>query len=283
VKEFYSNFPLFALQSLPRLGISVAAACAVFLLDWLQRPRPTHLRFRPCLHDLLYYLFYNSILNIAFLVIPARRLLLPILRLSNWQILATLPVFPRFVIFFIVADFMAYWQHRTMHTRFLWAFHAVHHEQTQLTTFTSARKHVVEGVSTALLLLVLTAVLGNPARDALWFYILLVLKDATLHSGLRWRYGPFYWVLVSPLFHSVHHSTEVEVSNTNFGAFFSFWDMLFGTYYPTTSAPDRQGVVGLTMPTLWSQFWMPWKMAWENIRGRCPYRAESLEGSISSE
>ena len=128
----------------------------------------------------------------------------------------------------------------------------------------------MEAASTPILFLVLSAVLGNPASDPLWYFALRYLKDATLHSGLRWRYGPLYWIIVSPLFHSAHHSSDVEVSNSNFGALFSFWDMLFGTHHYASAAPERQGVEGLTMPTLWSQFWLPWKMAKESIWGSAP-------------
>jgi sterol desaturase/sphingolipid hydroxylase (fatty acid hydroxylase superfamily) len=261
VREFYSNFPSIALLSLPRMGIVVLAATAIFLLDYLIRPRPGMFRPRAWLHDILYYAFYNSILAAAILAVPERRLFLPLLRLLNWQILATLPVLPGFVIFFVAADFVSYWHHRWMHSRFLWAFHSVHHEQRELTAFTSGRKHLVEAATTPILLLALAAVLGSPPQDALWFFVLKYLKDATLHSGLRWSYGPLYWIVVSPLFHSAHHSTEVEVSNSNFGVFFSFWDMIFGTHRYTSFAPERQGVEGLSMPTLWSQFWLPFKMA----------------------
>lgn len=265
MRQFYANFPSIALLSLPRLGIAVTAAFIIFLLDWQISPRIGIFRSKRCLHDVLYYLFYNSVLSVAILTIPAGRLFLPLLRLVNWQILAALPAWPRFVIFLVVGDFVSYWHHRCMHTRFLWAFHSVHHEQRELTVFTSGRKHLLEGASSIVLLLGLTAVLGNPPGDALWFFVLRYLKDATLHSGLRWRFGPLYWILVSPLFHSIHHSRNVEESNTNFGAFFSFWDMFFGTHRHTLVAPEEQGVEDLTMPTLWSQFWLPLKMTRQNI------------------
>jgi sterol desaturase/sphingolipid hydroxylase (fatty acid hydroxylase superfamily) len=148
----------------------------------------------------------------------------------------------------------------------------VHHEQREVNLFSSDRKHLVEAALSTVPLLALAAVLGNPPGDALWFFILRYLKDATTHSQLRWSFGPLYWIVVSPLFHSTHHSTDVELSNTNFGAVFSFWDIIFGTHHHTSSAPEQQGVEGLTMPTLWSQFRLPWKMArqriWEETQAR---------------
>jgi hypothetical protein len=86
------------------LGIAVAAAATIFLLDWLIRPRKGILRSGRFLHDVLYSLFYNSILAAAVLAIPAARLLLPVLRSLNWHTLATLPALRGLVIFFVAAD-----------------------------------------------------------------------------------------------------------------------------------------------------------------------------------
>jgi sterol desaturase/sphingolipid hydroxylase (fatty acid hydroxylase superfamily) len=264
MREFYSNFPLIALFSLPRFGIAVAAASAIFLLDSLIRPRAAF-RSRRCLHDVLYYLFYNSIFYTAIVVIPVRRLFLPLLGLFNWHVLAALPALPRFIIFFLAVDFAGYWHHRWMHTRFLWGFHSMHHEQRELTVFTSRRKHVAEEATTSIMMLGIAAVLGSPPEDVLWFFAFRYLKDATLHSGLPWRYGPLYWIVVSPVFHSNHHSIDVAESNSNFGVFFSSWDILFGTHHHTTAPPETQGVEGLAMPTLWSQFVLPWKIVRQSV------------------
>jgi sterol desaturase/sphingolipid hydroxylase (fatty acid hydroxylase superfamily) len=144
--------------------------------------------------------------------------------------------------------------------------HAVHHEQREVTAFTATRLHIGEALVSAVPMFVLVAMIGDSPRDPMWFFVLRDSLAAAHHSGLRWRYGPFYWVLVSPLFHSAHHSIDVEVSGHNYSGLFSFWDLLFGTHINTFAAPARVGVEGLTMPTLWSQFWMPLRMMWRDIR-----------------
>ena len=36
--------------------------------------------------------------------------------------------------------------------------------------------------------------------------------------------------LVTPQFHSIHHSADAQEGNSNFGVMLPFWDMLFGTH-----------------------------------------------------
>jgi sterol desaturase/sphingolipid hydroxylase (fatty acid hydroxylase superfamily) len=74
----------------------------------------------------------------------------------------------------------------------------------------------------------------------------------------------------------------VEVSNSNFSVFFSFWDMIFGTHRYTSFAPERQGVEGLSMPTLWSQFWLPFKMAKQGAE-TAPMAPELASAAVNPE
>ena len=47
---------------------------------------------------------------------------------------------------FLVKDFMAYWAHRAFHSRWLWAFHKVHHSAPVLVPATASRVHFVEKI-----------------------------------------------------------------------------------------------------------------------------------------
>jgi sterol desaturase/sphingolipid hydroxylase (fatty acid hydroxylase superfamily) len=53
------------------------------------------------------------------------------------------------------------------------------------------------------------------------------------HANLPWSYGPLGYVLVSPLFHRLHHAIgyghEGRRHGCNFAVLFPLWDMLFGT------------------------------------------------------
>lgn len=267
MKQFYLHFPTIVMQTWHDAAIAMAIVTAVFLLSRVLGHRAAVLEPRAILHDAIYYGFYNSILVVAVLNLPLSRLMGPILRPISWQILAGYPVIVRFVVFLVAADLISYWRHRLMHTRLMWPLHAVHHEQREVTAFTATRLHIGEALVSTVPMLALVAMIGNSPRDPLWFFVLRNSLAAAHHSGLRWRYGPFYWILVSPLFHSAHHSIDVEVSEHNYGGLLSFWDLLFGTHLNTFAAPARVGVEGLSMPTLWSQFWMPLQSMWGSVRG----------------
>jgi sterol desaturase/sphingolipid hydroxylase (fatty acid hydroxylase superfamily) len=59
----------------------------------------------------------------------------------------------------------------------------------------------------------------------------------------RWIERRLGWLLVTADMHRIHHSPEPRETNSNFGAVFSFWDRLFGTYVPPD--PARAPTYGL--------------------------------------
>jgi sterol desaturase/sphingolipid hydroxylase (fatty acid hydroxylase superfamily) len=266
VKQFYLHFPAILTERRTSLASALAIVTAVFLLSRALGHRAAVSQRRAVLDDAIYYGFYNSVFAIAVLNVPLIRLMRPVLRLVDWQLLAGYSEVVRFIVFFVAVDLVYYWVHRLMHTRWFWPLHAVHHEQRDVTAFTSSRKHIGEAALTVAPALPLAAMIGNPPADPMWFFVIRYAMAAATHSGLRWRYGPFYWIVVSPLFHAAHHSIDMEVSEHNYGAFFSCWDLLFGTHLNTFVAPERQGVEGLSMPGLWSQFWKPLQTMWRNMR-----------------
>jgi sterol desaturase/sphingolipid hydroxylase (fatty acid hydroxylase superfamily) len=52
-----------------------------------------------------------------------------------------------------------------------------------------------------------------------------------VHANLNWTYGPFKYVLASPVFHRWHHTYQAEGGNKNFAPTFPFLDVMFGTFY----------------------------------------------------
>jgi sterol desaturase/sphingolipid hydroxylase (fatty acid hydroxylase superfamily) len=67
-------------------------------------------------------------------------------------------------------------------------------------------------------------------------------------------------MLVSPVFHSMHHSADARQYNGNYGRVFSVWDALFGTFVHADEPVLRQGVEGMVVPeTLIAQFIHPFR------------------------
>ena len=59
--------------------------------------------------------------------------------------------------------------------------------------------------------------------------MLFTMLESLQHAELAWTYGPLGRLFVSPVFHSVHHSTDPSKFGRNFGMTLSVWDYLFGT------------------------------------------------------
>ena len=205
-------------------------------------------RSRNFVIDLLYYIFYSGGIFTLLVYNPLVAVLAPHLSVLQGGLLAPFPPLLGYVIYLIYLDFVSYWWHRWQHAnRFLWAFHSTHHSQTRLTSPTGARLHVVEmALSVVFTYVLITLPLGEVARSG-WGVVALVwvvrLLESLYHAELPWRFGPAYYVLVSPVFHSIHHAADLRYYNTNYGRVLSLWDYVFGTAAETTSRPQVYGGV----------------------------------------
>ena len=177
----------------------------------------------------------------------------PFLRLD---LLSHLPVPAQFLVSSVVMDGVLYWTHRLMHAnRLLWAFHGIHHSQAELTPLANFRFHVLEVFARGLAQFVPGLLLGIPAYvwiPTVWIQVAL---DGFAHSGLDWSYGPLDRVLVSPRFHSVHHSVDPEHHDRNFGMTYSFWDRIFGSAAPAGAHPRAFGAPSLRVPESFLRQW----------------------------
>ncbi|WP_433736017.1 sterol desaturase family protein [Pseudomonas putida] len=154
---------------------------------------------------------------------------------------------------FVLQDFLHYWAHRAYHSRYLWAFHKVHHSAPVLVPATASRLHFVEKMIERLIDLVFLSAFaglfwyacgGEISRYTLFgvTYIVLILNALAAnlrHSHVWLSFGPVVeHVLNSPAQHQVHHSDAPRHFDKNFGVNLSLWDWMFGTLYVTQSKPE---------------------------------------------
>jgi len=207
----------------------------------------------PVVTDLLYTTFYLAGIY-GFLVSgPLYGFLnrwvdahVPVVRLA---LLREWPPAVQFVVLTVANDGLAYWAHRWLHASpVLWAFHSIHHSQAVLTPLTNFRFHFLDTLVRSLVVFVPGLLLG-PA-PAVWLAAGLAVMWLQLlaHADLDWHFGPLERVLVSPRFHSLHHSVDPALSDRNFGFVFSVWDFLFGTALAGPRRAAVYGVAGLRVP-----------------------------------
>jgi sterol desaturase/sphingolipid hydroxylase (fatty acid hydroxylase superfamily) len=218
-----------------------------------------HYRSRNFSHDFAYWLYYrfgiHYLLFELWIFVPLNSQL-SFLRLDLFKLL---PVPIEWVLSYVVFDFIAYWMHRWQHySSTLWAFHALHHTQENLSFATQVRVHPLDRLITGFCVMVPALVLGS--QTMIW--TLFVVKDFVTclqHAQVNWAYGRFYNVFVSPAFHRVHHSRLDSEQRSNYGVALSVWDYLFGTAKPVGTHP---AVLGTQYPcrSLWRQMLLPFRI-----------------------
>jgi sterol desaturase/sphingolipid hydroxylase (fatty acid hydroxylase superfamily) len=108
----------------------------------------------------------------------------------------------------------------------LWRFHALHHSQEELSVLTSFRAHPLMH-TTGFILATIPVVALMPTRPIAPVLITMYVCIGTLqHANLRWTFGPFGRVLVSPVYHRQHHATGNQA--VNLGVVLTIWDVLAG-------------------------------------------------------
>ncbi|MCU1350490.1 MAG: fatty acid hydroxylase, partial [Acidobacteria bacterium] len=199
---------LYGLVTSTLMGLGVYVACALVVVSaelWHRRDMSVY-RTPNAFNDLAYVVFYQcSIYNL--LVAPLFAILAPRLQFLRFGLMARLPMVFSFIACWFIFDFLNYWVHRLQHSvRPLWAFHSVHHAQTRMTFLSSNRIHAVEQLYVSALMIVPAFILGIPQPRWLPILLLQVFSETMQHARLNWSFGPMHRLVVSPLFHSVHHS-----------------------------------------------------------------------------
>ena len=154
--------------------------------------------------------------------------------------LHALPAGWRILLAIVVVDFLIYWIHRAQHKfDLLWRTHAWHHSIEQLYWFSGFRTSFFHSFMYAIpATTVATIVFNLSPLEAGIGYSIGTFIQFWEHTNVRVNVGPLKWIIITPEYHRVHHSTRHNRSN--YGTAFSFWDRMFGTYTdPSTVAADE--------------------------------------------
>jgi sterol desaturase/sphingolipid hydroxylase (fatty acid hydroxylase superfamily) len=152
--------------------------------------------------------------------------------------------------FLLLADVLAYVQHRAFHTfGRLWRIHAVHHSSTEVDWLSSVRVHPLNDAIGNTIVAAPLLLLGFSPATLGAYLPFLTLYAIMLHANVGWDFGKVRYIFASPAYHRWHHSSEPEAINKNFSGLFPFVDWLFGTlYFPRERQPVNFGVVGERVP-----------------------------------
>jgi 4-alpha-methyl-delta7-sterol-4alpha-methyl oxidase len=130
--------------------------------------------------------------------------------------------------FLLIDDFLYYWLHRALHTRWLYKHvHSVHHRIPAPWAISGGDFHPVE------YLLITATVLAGPillGAHVITIWIWLIFRQweaAEGHSGYEFPWSPTRWLpgYQGPAFHDFHHSEFIG----NYANFFGYLDQWCGT------------------------------------------------------
>jgi len=152
-----------------------------------------------------------------------------------------------FALLFFGLEFFYYWYHRAAHrVRFFWATHAVHHSPNQLTLTTAFRLGWTGKLTGTTLFFTPLVYLGFEPNVIATALSLNLLYQFWLHTTWIPKLGWLELILNTPSAHRVHHASNLEYLDANYGGVLIIFDRLFGTYRPERH--EEPCVYGLVKP-----------------------------------
>jgi sterol desaturase/sphingolipid hydroxylase (fatty acid hydroxylase superfamily) len=149
-----------------------------------------------------------------------------------------------FALLFIGQEFVYYWYHRAAHrVRWFWATHSVHHSPNELTLAAALRLGWTGKLSGNAVFLTPLVWLGFPPAAVIATLGANLLYQFWLHAPWMPRLGPLEWVLNTPTHHKVHHASNAEYLDCNYGGVLIVFDRWFGTFVDLRDdVPPRYGL-----------------------------------------
>ncbi|WP_420589918.1 sterol desaturase family protein [Bacterioplanoides sp.] len=137
-----------------------------------------------------------------------------------------------FVILFVLADFFMYVNHFAMHKlRWFWVVHVTHHSSEHMNLSTALRQNFLNALNGNWLLMWVPLALIGFDKD--WILIAIeanLFYQFFMHTEAVGRLGWAEKIFNTPSHHRVHHGSNPEQIDRNFGGVFIIWDRLFGTF-----------------------------------------------------
>jgi sterol desaturase/sphingolipid hydroxylase (fatty acid hydroxylase superfamily) len=146
----------------------------------------------------------------------------------------------------LALDFSSWLVHLVMHkVPVLWRFHLIHHSDTNVDVTTGLRHHPGDSLLRGIFFLLLIFISGAPMYSVMIYQTLVVLATAFTHANISLPVKldkALSYILISPNMHKVHHHWKQPYTDSNYGAVFSIWDRLLGTFTSLNIKDVRYGL-----------------------------------------
>jgi sterol desaturase/sphingolipid hydroxylase (fatty acid hydroxylase superfamily) len=126
-----------------------------------------------------------------------------------------------------------------------WRMHIIHHADNNVDVTSGLRHHPLESIWRGVFFLMAIVICGAPIYAVMIYQTVLTIFVAFTHANISlplWLDKGLSFILVSPNMHKVHHHWKQPYTDSNYGAVFSIWDRLFGTYMQLDKSKLRYGL-----------------------------------------
>tara|TARA_A100001011_G_scaffold357553_1_gene402510 strand:+ start:1533 stop:2372 length:840 start_codon:yes stop_codon:yes gene_type:complete len=177
-----------------------------------------------------------------------------------------LPTWALWVLTFIVIDLVFYIYHRISHrVNFLWAIHMSHHSSEEMNFAVSFRQAWFGPVSKLPFFMIMPLIGFDPTIIAV-AGVISTLWGIVGHTQIIGKLGPLELIFNTPSHHRVHHGSNSQYIDKNYGNLLIIWDRIFGTFEPEKE-PVKYGLVrnvNTFNPTKIT--FMGWHQIYKNIK-----------------
>lgn len=143
--------------------------------------------------------------------------------------------FLQLAVMLVYYDFLTYWSHRLLHTRWFASFHRVHHHSVRATPWSVYCMHPVEAIINQLQVISFMLIWPTSIGLMLLFQFCAMFGGAIGHSNFD-PFGKANWLALPKRFHRFHQRHH-SLGRDNFGFAGPHWDSVFGT-----SGPPKSGI-----------------------------------------
>ena len=149
------------------------------------------------------------------------------------------------LLLFLGQEFCYYWYHRCAHqVRWFWINHAIHHSPNELNLSAAYRIGIFGKLTGTSLFFVPLIWIGFDVRAVFTLLTLNLLYQFWIHAAWIPRLGWLEGILNTPSAHRVHHASNIDYLDANYGGVLLVFDRLFGTYVrERDDLPCRYGLV----------------------------------------
>ena len=179
---------------------------------------------------------------------------------------AIIPLWGMWLLTFVLIDFVFYIYHRMSHRmRFLWAIHMSHHSSEEMNFAVSFRQAWFGPISKIPFFISLPLIGLDPTIIAV-AGVMSTLWGIVGHTQIVGKLGPLEWVFNTPSHHRVHHGSNKQYIDKNYGNLLIIWDRMFGTFEPEREQVQYGLVNNVNTYNPVKITFMAWPSIWQDMK-----------------